>query len=105
MHLVAAMVAAAVNENFGAESCFAEICCGSAKLSFCIANVGKPTISVDHDRNRHSAWKPTVKIDLTLPDQCTVLLNWILDRKIDFAWLALPCVWVLSCVCLLVCMS
>ena len=85
------MVAAAVNDNFGADSFFAEICCGSAKLSFCIANVGKPTISVDHDRNRHSAWKPTIKIDLSLAEQCTVLLEWILNRKIDFAWLALPC--------------
>ena len=91
MQIVAAMVAAGVNGNFGAESFFAEICCGSAKLSFCISNVGKPTISIDHDRNRHSAWKPIIKIDLSLPEQCAVLLEWILNRRIDFAWLALPC--------------
>ena len=91
MPTVAAMVAAAVNDNFGAESLFVEICCGSAKLSYCIANVGKPTISIDHDRNRHSAWKPAVKIDLSLADQCAVILGWILDYKIDMAWLALPC--------------
>jgi hypothetical protein len=91
MPLVAGLAASSVNGEFEFESYFAEICCGTAKLSYCISLSGKSVLSVDYDRNRHQSWCPVVKLDLSEPKQCNMLLQLALDRKISHAWCALPC--------------
>ena len=85
------MAACSVNENFEDDSYFAEICCGSAKLSYCVSLLRKPVLSVDYDRNRHQSWLPVVKLDLSDPKQCHMLLQLSINKKISHAWCALPC--------------
>lgn len=77
--------------NYSPDNLFAEVCCGSAKLSFCMNACGIKTLSVDYDRNRHETWMPNIKLNLADVTQAQVLLDLALNKKIAVAWFALPC--------------
>ena len=68
-----------------------EICSGSAKFSHCCNEAGLHAIPIDHSRNTHNTWHPTVTLDVSDTDQCSILLETIESGQVQVVLAALPC--------------
>jgi hypothetical protein len=68
-----------------------EVCAGTARLSEAISIYGIPTLSVDYDRNRHTASMPIIKVDLSDAAQVAVLLEPIEMGLVEVMTAAPPC--------------
>jgi hypothetical protein len=68
-----------------------ETCAGTARLSAALSKWGVPTIAIDYDRNRHFSVVPIVKLDLTIPNQVSVLLEPIELGMVEILTSAPPC--------------
>jgi hypothetical protein len=69
-----------------------ELCAGSAKLSFGLKSAGFSVVPVDHARNKHKPWLPTITIDLadTLESQIVSELCHS-AQPLEVIWAGIPC--------------
>ena len=69
-----------------------ELCAGSAKLSFGLKKAGFSVVPVDHARNKHKQWLPTITIDLAEPLEAQIISDLCLSTQpLEVLWAGIPC--------------
>ena len=79
-------------EGAPSSSCYvAELCAGSAGLSFSLSRAGFSTVTVDHAANRHKSKVPCVKLDLSLDSGWKLLYDLLDSDMLLYVHGAPPC--------------
>ena len=68
-----------------------EICSGSAKFTYACHEIGLCSVPFDHNRNSHNTWWPTVRLDLSDNEQCSLIVDAIETEEVNVIPAALPC--------------
>jgi hypothetical protein len=69
-----------------------ELCAGSAKLSFGLKKAGFSVVPVDHARNKHKPWLPTITIDLAEPLEAQIISDLCFSTQpLEVLWAGIPC--------------